>query len=193
MTVPLYTDTKDRALQELLRVFPVGLLVLSEDKQIAYYNDEADLFYRRIFREQGLSGTPSCGSVLYGLFVNQTQRQRVFPMEQGVYLVTVESLPLQPNASSFRAHALSMRCEGSAEESTRNKFGLTNRELVIARLVLAGYSNREIAAALFLSIHTVNRHMGTLLAKTGARSRIAAAGAVFRSGENGEERAERFA
>lgn len=85
MTVPLYTDTEDRALQELLRVFPVGLLVLSEDKQIAYYNDEADLFYRRIFREQSLSGTPSCGSVLYGLFVNQTQRQRVFPMEQGAY------------------------------------------------------------------------------------------------------------
>jgi DNA-binding CsgD family transcriptional regulator len=48
---------------------------------------------------------------------------------------------------------------------------LTARELEIARLVAAGDSNPEIAAALFLSRKTVERHVSNILAKTGARNR----------------------
>ncbi len=48
---------------------------------------------------------------------------------------------------------------------------LTPRELEIAHLVATGDSNPEIAAALFLSRKTVERHVSNILRKLGARNR----------------------
>jgi DNA-binding CsgD family transcriptional regulator len=52
--------------------------------------------------------------------------------------------------------------------------GLTPRELEVLRLVAAGRSNAEIAAALSISVPTVKRHVSTILAKLGQPSRPAA-------------------
>lgn len=49
--------------------------------------------------------------------------------------------------------------------------GLTEREVEVARLVVAGANNREIAATLFLSRKTVERHVSNILAKLGIRNR----------------------
>lgn len=43
------------------------------------------------------------------------------------------------------------------------------------RLLAGGQTNREIADALFLSVHTVSAHVRTILAKTDADNRTAAA------------------
>src|SRR5262249_38202820 len=51
--------------------------------------------------------------------------------------------------------------------------GLTARELEVLRLVATGRSNREVAAALFISVPTVKRHLTTVLAKLGLPSRAA--------------------
>lgn len=48
---------------------------------------------------------------------------------------------------------------------------LTERELEILRLVAHGYSNREIAEALFLAEGTVKNHLSAILTKLGARDR----------------------
>jgi DNA-binding NarL/FixJ family response regulator len=48
---------------------------------------------------------------------------------------------------------------------------LTTREQEIARLVVAGASNPQIAEQLFLSRKTVERHVSNVLGKTGARNR----------------------
>jgi DNA-binding CsgD family transcriptional regulator len=60
--------------------------------------------------------------------------------------------------------------------------GLTERELEVLRLVAAGRSNREIAAALVISEHTVARHLQNIFAKLGLSSRTAATAFAFEHG-----------
>ena len=48
---------------------------------------------------------------------------------------------------------------------------LTQREREVARLVAGGATNPEIAAAMFLSRKTIERHVSNVLAKVGARNR----------------------
>jgi DNA-binding CsgD family transcriptional regulator len=57
--------------------------------------------------------------------------------------------------------------------------GLTSREVEVLRLVASGQSNPQIAAALFLSQKTVQRHISNIFAKTGVSSRTAAAAYAF--------------
>jgi DNA-binding CsgD family transcriptional regulator len=52
--------------------------------------------------------------------------------------------------------------------------GLTPRELQVLRLVAAGETNKAIAAELFLSDRTVDRHVSNIFTKLGVSSRAAA-------------------
>ena len=47
--------------------------------------------------------------------------------------------------------------------------GVTEREADVLRLVAQGLGNREIAERMFLSPRTVEKHVASLLAKTGLR------------------------
>ena len=53
-------------------------------------------------------------------------------------------------------------------------YRLTARERQVLTLVAAGRSNREIAAALVISEHTVARHLQNIFGKLGVSSRTAA-------------------
>ena len=70
----------------------------------------------------------------------------------------------------------------SRAASTRNTIGLTGRELEVLRLITQGLSDREIAAALFVSPRTVGGHVTNLLGKLGVESRTAAATFAVRHG-----------
>jgi DNA-binding CsgD family transcriptional regulator len=49
--------------------------------------------------------------------------------------------------------------------------GLTPAEQAVARLVVTGHSNRQAAAELYVSVKTVESHLGHVFAKLGIRSR----------------------
>jgi pimeloyl-ACP methyl ester carboxylesterase/DNA-binding CsgD family transcriptional regulator len=52
---------------------------------------------------------------------------------------------------------------------------LSVRENQVLKLIAEGKSNKEIAAELTLSVRTVERHVGSIYAKTGMRGRVSAA------------------
>jgi DNA-binding NarL/FixJ family response regulator len=70
---------------------------------------------------------------------------------------------------------------GSRLESARAT-PLTDRELGVLGLVTEGRTNREIAAALHISEHTVARHLANIFAKLGVGSRTAASAYAFERG-----------
>jgi DNA-binding NarL/FixJ family response regulator len=53
--------------------------------------------------------------------------------------------------------------------------GLTSRQSDVLRLLATGLSNKQIAAELYLSTATVERHLATIYRNLGLRSRVAAA------------------
>ena len=59
---------------------------------------------------------------------------------------------------------------------------LTTRELEVLRLLAAGLTNRELAARLVISEHTVHRHVTNLYRKLGVSSRAAATTYAHRQG-----------
>ncbi len=70
----------------------------------------------------------------------------------------------------------------SRPEVSAHPHGLSPRETEVLRLVATGQSNREIAAALFLSEHTVARHLQNIFAKLGVSSRTAASAFAYERG-----------
>jgi DNA-binding CsgD family transcriptional regulator len=63
--------------------------------------------------------------------------------------------------------------------SPKSEHGLSRRELEVLRLVAGGKTNREIAALLVISEHTVARHVQNIFAKLGLSSRAAATAFAF--------------
>jgi DNA-binding CsgD family transcriptional regulator len=54
----------------------------------------------------------------------------------------------------------------------------------VLELVAAGQSDAEIAATLFISPKTANRHVGSIISKLGVRNRTQAAAYVRARGES---------
>jgi DNA-binding CsgD family transcriptional regulator len=63
-----------------------------------------------------------------------------------------------------------------------SRLELTLREREVLERIAEGASNHEIGEALYLSPQTVKSHVGSLLAKLGARTRAHAVAVAFREG-----------
>lgn len=64
---------------------------------------------------------------------------------------------------------------------------LTAREVEILRLVLAGYTNKAMAAKLSISEKTVEFHLDNIYTKTGKRTRLLLSVWAIEQGINKEE------
>jgi len=87
-------------------------------------------------------------------------------------------------ALDVRSDALATRCEGAMTPAlvrARGVAPLSGREREIAALAAAGHPSREIAERLYLSVRTVDNHLGRIYDKLGVSSRAALADALERS------------
>jgi DNA-binding CsgD family transcriptional regulator len=77
---------------------------------------------------------------------------------------------------------IDLTAQQPAPSQSEDRFGLTTRELDMLRLLTEGMSNRELAAALFISPSTAGVHVSRILAKLGVSRRTEAAAVAHRSG-----------
>lgn len=85
----------------------------------------------------------------------------------------VSSLKTLAQGAGFLAEG-NMLQEISQLKKTEQKIDLSERELQILRLLAGGFSNKEIARAIFLAEGTVRNHVSNILAKLDCRDRTQA-------------------
>jgi len=104
---------------------------------------------------------------------------------------TLEAGPLRTAILDLARHARLTVVTGplAIESASRddlpdrgNQQGLTGRESEIIRLVAAGWSNQQIADALFITRKTASVHVSNILGKLGVRNRVEAAAVAQRLG-----------
>jgi DNA-binding response OmpR family regulator len=64
----------------------------------------------------------------------------------------------------------------------RERYGLTDRQVEVARLIASGCTNAEIATKLGLSFYTARNHAEQVMAKLGVSSRAAVGGLMYEAG-----------
>ncbi len=90
--------------------------------------------------------------------------------------------PLGANPTLKHVDALAAADAADEPASAARPDGLTAREGEVLRLIAAGYSNRQIAEALFLSPRTVERHIANLYLKLDVHSKVEALAYAHRYG-----------
>jgi DNA-binding CsgD family transcriptional regulator len=65
-----------------------------------------------------------------------------------------------------------MELTGEQSGTARGRYDLTPRELEVLALLVAGRSDGEIAARLFISKKTVSVHLNNIKGKLGAETRV---------------------
>jgi ATP/maltotriose-dependent transcriptional regulator MalT len=181
-------DAADQALEELESIAalapsgPLRALASAAAGRIAATREEPERA-RQLFEDAidmlGRCGAPfECAQARLDLaaVLHDSGRRAAAAQEARRALETFERLGAAHGVE--RATAFLDRLEdGSA---SRPPAGLTARELGVLRLLAAGLRNRDIAARLGISEHTVHRHLSNLYRKLDVSSRTAAAAFAHR-------------
>ncbi|MDA0232862.1 MAG: LuxR C-terminal-related transcriptional regulator, partial [Chloroflexi bacterium] len=111
------------------------------------------------------------GATDYGLILRQRGEARDFERIRQLHDEVSEIARSHPIAAfDFWEGQLAEALATGAGRSS-NPAGLTAREVEVLRILAGGGSNREIAERLFISQHTVNRHVSNIFSKAGCANR----------------------
>jgi DNA-binding NarL/FixJ family response regulator len=123
-------------------------------------------------QELGLPYEAARTQVVIGTATREAGDEDTARLELGAALATFVRLGARLDAQRVEALV----------DLDRQPTPLTEREVEVLRLVARGCTNREVGAELFLSEHTVARHLSNTFAKVGATSRAAATAYAYEHG-----------
>jgi DNA-binding CsgD family transcriptional regulator/tetratricopeptide (TPR) repeat protein len=129
--------------------------------------------FEEALRWHGATPTPfdmARTELCYGERLRRARRRAGARVHLRSALDTFEQLGAQPWAERARVE-LSATGETARSRRWSGEEQLTRQELQIANVVAQGATNREVAEKLFLSVKTVEAHLGRIYGKLGVRSR----------------------
>jgi DNA-binding CsgD family transcriptional regulator len=85
-------------------------------------------------------------------------------------------------AAALGLHGIALAADRLLSEAVDPSVRLSRREREVLTLLATGAANKEIAASLVVSVHTVERHLANIYTKIGARSRSEATAFAVRHG-----------
>jgi DNA-binding CsgD family transcriptional regulator len=179
-------SARGRALLGLLRAERARLGAVADPGQWAGIADawaaagrpypEAYARYRQAEAIMASRGPRPEAAAALGVAAAATRRLDARPL-----LALVEALARQARLDLDRPSA-----EATTDGGTARSLGLTARESEVLRLVAGGWTNQQIAAALFITRKTASVHVSNILGKLDVGDRTAAAAAAYRLGLAGD-------
>jgi DNA-binding NarL/FixJ family response regulator len=163
-------DAFDSSSLKAMASYSVGALALAEDRPEDALNALRAALHR--WRELDWPYESARTQVLVGRSLRELGDEESATIELGAAARAFAALGATPAAQEVHRLQAPSLLPG----------GLTAREAEVLRLVAAGRSNPEIAAALFLSTKTVARHLSNIFTKLDVPSRTAAAAYAFDHG-----------
>jgi DNA-binding CsgD family transcriptional regulator len=156
-----------------------GTIVLDEDLSLVATTAQAWRWIERLGAQAPNPGEP-LPSVVYVVatqVANSPERPRRaarvrLRAADGSWMV-IRVAPLATVSQVAAGYAVTLEA-ASAEELApllMRAWGLTSREREVARLVIDGRSSEDIAAELFISVHTVRDHVKVIFGKVGVSRR----------------------
>lgn len=190
MDMNFYGHSDGSALAGLFDILPTGIIMLSDEEKVIYRNRAAGDFLKLFCTEES-DNDRIVGETLTFLFTGRDQTRWILPYDDSIWNLNVQPMmERRPEEgygnrvtwkedASYYLFTINRSENEDVSHSGKADYRLTTREYEIASLIVAGFTNRDIAEGLFLSVHTVKHHVESLMKKTGNHSRFSAANAVF--------------
>jgi DNA-binding CsgD family transcriptional regulator len=164
-------------LRSLFDELDEGIFLINEDRQVLYRNKAATRLFDLVVRRRFRCSIDECGSALWTLFISGNMRR--IQTDEFTCTISVSRLEVPERLLPAEGGGI-WRISATFQESMlpgglsdlEGRFGLTQRQAEIVRLIGRGYSNRDIADELCLSLSTVNKHIENIYAKTGTSNRL---------------------
>ncbi|MGW4544097.1 AAA family ATPase [Streptomyces chartreusis] len=156
-----------------------GNAVVERCRGLVDYGEEAtEHAYRSALQLHELLQDPFAKArteLAYGRFLRRARKRRAAHRPLAAARQVFERLRADPWTALAETE---LRAAGFGTPHRRNRapVDLTEQEMQVAVLVIKGHTNREVAATLFLSVKTVEYHLGHIYAKLSVRSRVELAG-----------------
>ena len=100
----------------------------------------------------------------------------IFPIVKGfaypVYIMTFSIIMVAYYGTVFENERRRLENKPKMTAESLADHGVSEREFSVIKLISDGYTNKEIAAELNISVNTVNNHVANIFEKLGVRSRI---------------------
>jgi DNA-binding CsgD family transcriptional regulator len=166
-------------LELLFDRLPMGILLIL-NKTVLYHNKIAEEFYSKIVHTGFKVSISNAGGALSSMFRNKNRNVWEYHNGNRMYTVNASKHIWDKNeAFSVVISSAVKRCPDEDRKDPDVCYGLSIRQMEIAGLMMDGYTNKEIADELFLSVHTVNKHVCNILKKTKGKNRVAATCKIF--------------
>jgi DNA-binding CsgD family transcriptional regulator len=158
-------------LRALLGSLRLAIFVFADDR-LAYRNASGVALAERLRQEYGIDLLVMLRDHLGGLRGASASPppavSLLTPPSGESFYVHTRTLPSRKGATFL---AVSVRELGTEREAFRRRYGLSRRETQVVELLLRGYGNRDIAAALGIALGTAKKHLTRIFDKVGVDTR----------------------